>query len=166
MFNGTGKAGICLWRSNNVTDPGSWRGWDGASFSVTSVDPYVSPSGASCVPTGPHELRFNLVWADVLGCWLSVGLGAGPSGAPAFVYATSSDLFQWSDLALLRYVEASPSVYPQQVYPSLLDLDLPGVDANFMRVGSTPHLYYTRKNADDDRDIVRQQVQISRHATL
>lgn len=159
--NGTGVPGTCLWRTADVTNSSSWRAWDGVDFTIASHDPYLTwPQGRDCVPTGPAELRFNLVWSDVIGCWLSVGLGNGPTGSPAFLYATSSDLIHWSELELLRYIDAGPS-FPQQKYAGILDLELPGVDANYMRVGASPHLYYTRLNADDDRDIVRQQLQIS-----
>jgi len=41
---------------------------------------------------------------------------------------------------------------------SLLDIDLPGVDRNLVRVGASPWLYYTRLNAANDRDLVRQRL--------
>ena len=75
------------------------------------------------------------------------------------MYATSEDLFSWSDLAVLR--EVSTDAYPQQKYASVLDLDLEGVDANYQATGASPWLFYTRLNADNDRDIVRQQLEVT-----
>lgn len=57
-------------------------------------------------------------------------------------------------------MHAGPT-FPQQKYAGILDLEMPGVDTNYMRVGATPHLYYTRLNADNDRDIVRQQLSVT-----
>ena len=46
----------------------------------------------------------------------------------------------------MRYISAS--AFPRQQYASVLDIDLPGVDANHVHVGPSPWLYYTRFNAD------------------
>lgn len=153
--------GLCVWRSENVSDAGAWRGWDGARFTIPSADPYgAGGSAVACTATGPTELRFTLVWSVVGACWLGIGIGAGQGGEPSIVYATSPDLFSWSDLAVLRAFGGGPG-YPQQKYPSLLDLDAADVDVNFINVGAAPSLTYTRLNADNDRDLVRQTVAVA-----
>ena len=81
-------------------------------------------------------------------CWVA-GSPSGSGWAQAAnsrFYGTSDDLFSWSDLALLRYISAS--AFPRQQYASVLDIDLPGVDANHVHVGPSPWLHYTRFNAD------------------
>lgn len=150
-------SGICVWQSRNVSDGTAWRGWDGAAFTVKSVNPYTSSeAGQACNVTGPSELRFSLVWSDVCGVWLNVGLGTDAKGNPAFVYATSPDLFTWSDMVVLRTVNANG--YPSQKYASIVDVDYAGAGTNYVHAGATPHLYYTRLNRANDRDLVRQQL--------
>ena len=85
--------GTCVWRSLDVTDGSAWRGWDGADFNVVSLDRTMRAVRSPFAPPRDRRSCASASWSDVLGCWLSVGLGLGPSGEPAFVYGTSDDLF-------------------------------------------------------------------------
>ena len=42
--------GKCVYRTKNISNVGSWRGWDGESWSASVVDPYANPAP----PTAGH----------------------------------------------------------------------------------------------------------------
>lgn len=166
------QVGLCLLRTRNLADPGSWRAWSGGtSFDTTFVDPYgsvSSPAGHLCetLPIGnPGDLQpDSLTWSTVAHQWLLVGMSTG--GA----YDTlSPDLIHWSTPQLF---------YPRQVswnytcgdpdpmeYPALIDPS--STSRNFETSGATAYLYFTLFRTASgcteglDRDLVRVPVSIT-----
>lgn len=145
--------GACLWQSPNVSDPWAWRGWNGSSFSVISVDPYTVNTTNYCL--GVCSYCGSVTWNTVLNAWLAVG-----DESPYFVYGVSSSLFNWPASTRLFYgplfslEDAVPPYAPITYdFPSIIDLD--STDRNFGTSGATPHLYSTRYNPGGTRDTVR-----------
>jgi hypothetical protein len=53
--------GKCVYRTKNISNVGSWRGWDGERWSASVVDPYASPAP----PTVGHFAA--VVGSDLVG---------------------------------------------------------------------------------------------------
>ena len=169
---GAQRPGNCLLRTAAVGDARAWRGWDGAAFGASFIDPYTEagvPEKHVCAPVGPGQLRWpvtSLVRHGADGVFIA-SMQDGERGGGVF-YATSRDLLHWSDPALLMpatglgtWTCADPA---PAAYPSLLD---PGSgDRNFETVGATATLFMTRFVVKDcrtsmDRELVRWPVRIS-----
>jgi hypothetical protein len=170
--------GVCLLRTRTLWDPASWRAWDGQSFSVRFIDPYVEttepPENHVCTPVPglSEQMSASLTYNTYFGKYIAVGAenridpvsGAKITG---FWYSLSSDLINWSPETLLM---RAPTEFEHQCsdgdtvqYPSLLDPTSPA--RNFGITGREPYLYYTRLhyvpngaggcNLTLDRDLLR-----------
>ena len=171
--------GACLARTRNLSDPRSWRAWDGESFSVSFVDPYRGGKPSSrhlCRPVSPEVIggmTQSLTYNTHLGKFLLVGTSVFSNArqrrkVPGIYYAVSDDLINWQGRRLLAEVELismsrcgdlSPAVYP-----SLLDPR--SGSRNFETTGRRPYLYFVRFHNRAcrptlDRDLVRVPVEIS-----
>lgn len=146
--------GICMMRTNDLTDPSSWRAWDGTGYTVSFVDPYTMPpadaakhvctvtnlpagdTSSGCAPAG-------LVWsADLETFVVTLGCGRG------FKYATSDDLITWTpamDLDIKANMPANVSkMIRAQNYPTFMDPTAPSKynDVNFYTIGPNPYLFW------------------------
>jgi hypothetical protein len=164
--------GTCLLRTNDLSDPATWRGWNGTHFAVTFIDPYsVGPDSVAgdisahiCRvledPTTPrrglprgadHQPTVNqgLVWsipqqAFVAVLWNTRRDPTIAGGAP-FAVAISRNLIDWSDPLPLPLPESLPD--GQLAYPSFLDPDAQHRgDTSFDTIDSTPSLYFGLAN--------------------
>lgn len=143
------RPGNCLFRTGDIEDAGSWRGWDGAAFNIRFVDPYaaaVQPEQHVCAPVGVGALRWpvtSLVRHEPTGLFIAVMQNSGPGGG--VFYATSPDLLEWSAPALLTSLPGLPGWKcggPDPIaYPSLIDPASP--DRNFGLVGTDALLFAT-----------------------
>lgn len=97
-YNGRASETIyCPIRSNNLSDPTSWRAWDGDSYSVDTH------SGGDCSGVIPNFYPFYLGYNTYLGRYILIGgTAASPQNKsnPAFAegeisYALSDDLVHW-----------------------------------------------------------------------
>ena len=103
--------GACLMRTHDLTDPSSWRAWDGAEFNVSlAVNPYLDPtlvpSEHICKPV-THMTYPSLLWSTYYQSYLIMGTTDG------------NDHKGWSfqllpDLAQPQYLLDNPPV-PVQV---------------------------------------------------
>ena len=112
--NDPDHAGICIMRTSDLSNPSSWRGWDGHSFTITFVDPYTentTPRAAHvCVPVGgngflpfalgsllqvPSRHMFVLLTRSQI--WDVAGSGR----APGAYLSVSRDMITWSKPQLL-----------------------------------------------------------------
>ncbi len=80
-------SGDCLIRSGDLRAPGSWRAWDGSSFSVVFDDPYrAHPAARSrCRPISPDqisEMTESLTYSTVLNRYLLAGIAGPPTRHP------------------------------------------------------------------------------------
>lgn len=172
-------AGTCLFRSSNISDPSSWRAWDGGSFNVRMVNPYgasvADPADHVCQPVAPREIGGmveSLTYNTYLKRYLLVGSSTntprGDSPIPGVYFSTSDDLIHWSERRLMLPAELKHTFQcgdPNPIaYPSLLD---PGSESrNFETTGRRAYLYFTRLNYSDcrltlDRDLVRVPIEFS-----
>lgn len=167
------KAGHCLMRTTpqQISDPTSWRGWGGTSFSVQFINPYTAPSTIDpaehvCTPLnisfGPHYLG----WSNHHNMFIAVGqarIKESPPRQLSMVFSLSADLIVWTEPFLLRVAQSEEGV--KEAYPTLLDEVASAGYPNIDRVGSnTSFLYYMHSKTPCQatsfgcRDIWRQSV--------
>eukprot|EP00038_Savillea_parva_P012153 m.202629 g.202629 ORF g.202629 m.202629 type:complete len:499 (+) comp21829_c0_seq1:87-1583(+) len=51
--------GTCLFRTRDLSDPSSWRAWDGVGFNVTFINPYTQSPNPNPKPTSNSESNFT-----------------------------------------------------------------------------------------------------------
>jgi hypothetical protein len=173
------EAGECLMRTRDITDPKSWRAWDGEGFNVTFIDPYresADPiSRHVCKPVDIEDVKAvsGLVYDTFINKYVAIGaagkyepsLGQDVWG---FYYQTSDDLIHWGPRQLLFEItrfnthmcgEPDPLAYPTIIDPT-------STSRNFETAGQTAYVYYVRFNYQNcvlgnDRDMLRVPVQLS-----
>jgi hypothetical protein len=158
-------------RTQDVFDPSSWRGWNGNSFSLTFVDPYLGP-----VENPSAHVYTPVTWMDVVNA-INVYEPAhvvvatlwdawdNEYGAPGLYISTSTDLVNWTTptlvVTLAQMLASEPEGSWSYAYFSLLD---PAAqDMNFSTIGHEPYLYYTRLNNNNtsDRVLFREKVKLT-----
>lgn len=160
---------LCLNRTDNLSDPTSWRAWDGTGFNMQYISPYkepdADPSKHLCEPLSPDEtglMSQSLTYNTVLDRYVLLGLSADHINGRevwGIYYAFSEDLIHWTHRQLLWERELNWTFQPgdeQPIgYPTLIDPDSPSM--SFDSTDNQLYLYYTKFNAGSplDRDIVR-----------
>jgi hypothetical protein len=166
------KPGNCLLRTDDITDPTSWRAWDGKRFTATFIDPYMTSASKDahvCAPVGAGQLRWpvtSLVRHAATGLYIALMMKGSRDGG--VFYATSPDLIDWSP-AMKLMDGLGEGAYrcgdaPPLAYPSLIDER--SKDRNFMTVGQSAQLFLTRFNiagcgTSMDRDLTRIRITIA-----
>lgn len=165
------EQGVCLMRSDDLSDPTSWRFWTGSNFSGRFIDPYTEEvddlAAYVCPPLEWDDigasLNSSITYSTYLNRYVLVGLSADwldDREVWGVYYSFSDDLIHWTRRKLLVELPL-PWTTPNfddvmYLYPSLLD---PQSDSrNFETVGKTAYLYTTRLNfgqANLDRDLIR-----------
>jgi hypothetical protein len=173
------EAGECLLRTNDLTDPKSWRAWDGEGFNVRFIDPYrESPEPRNrhiCSPVDPEDLKLasGVVYNSFANKYYAIGGAAkyDPSRGTnvwGFYYTTSDDLIHWSARQLLvetqRFSTHTCGDPDPWVYPTILDPS--SADRNYGTADQTAYVYFSRFNYVDcilgrDRDLLRIPVQFA-----
>lgn len=148
--------GNCLFRTNDPARPGSWRAYDGRSFSIRYEDPYkATPHPKVCQTIGPFMFPVgSIVRHRASDRWIALFQASAGGAFPldGFYYATSGDLLHWSDPRILLagktlygdLCKAGPSIIN---YPAMLDPRSSG--RNFDEVGDRPDLFLTTMQVDD-----------------
>lgn len=179
--SGAQDAGACVIRSPDLTDPKSWRGWDGASFSVRFENPYyenASPSRTHlCEPMDYDNIQSmtrSVTYNTFLGMYVLTGNAVKfdpvqSRNVLGFYFSTSDDLIHWSMRQLLYEI---PTVQSHQcggpdagAYPALIDHD--STDRNYRTTDATAYVYFTRLHynaacqQDGQNDLIRVPVQFS-----
>jgi hypothetical protein len=179
--NGNEDSGVCVMRSPDITNPSTWRGWDGAGFNVKFTNPYyevLSPSeGQICEPVSPNEIlqtERSIIFDTFLNKFVVVGTASkwDPSQNRyvwGVYYSTSDDLIHWSMRQLIMetvtvgtYMCGGPDPI---AYPIFIDPD--STDRNFKIGDANVDLYYVRIHynaaciATNDRDLLRVPLQFS-----
>lgn len=164
----------CLLRTDDLSDPQSWRYWDGTDFVGEFVDPYLEPTDGVevCPPVArPQigaELVETIVYDEALDAYVAMGMSNDPStgGTWGVYYSLSDDLISWSPRALLIELPMSPSVADENndlryAYPAIIDPD--STSLNFDTSDGEAYVYITRLNAGGnslDRDLVRYPIRV------
>jgi hypothetical protein len=149
-------SGVCLMRTQDLSDPTSWRAWDGASFSGRFKNPYyerVEQENQLCEPVSPDQIlqmERSVVFDTALNKYIVTGVSGkfDPSSNQVvwgIYFSLSDDLIHWSTRQLLLQTKTlathmcgDPDVL---TYPSLIDRD--STDRNFRVTDNTMDLYYT-----------------------
>lgn len=100
------QGGLCLLRAADVTDPSSWRAWNGSAFTVELnasplLGPVPDPDSHTCLPLKDAAgallsmRHLSFLWSTYYDSYLLFGEtgGGGPAG---WSFSTSSDLITWS----------------------------------------------------------------------
>ncbi len=171
--SGVDVRGMCAMRTNTLSDPASWRAWDGRGFNLPLPSPYATGSTAPLcefLPTLERQGSGSLTYNSYIDRYMHVndwGQWVDPQTLICgFYFSLSSDLIHWSDIQLLARADIGVSwgcdTSPGE--PLILDpfevgspsiIDHTDSTTNFERPGRTPYLYYTRYNGGLDRDLVR-----------
>jgi len=174
-------SGVCVMRTKDITDPTSWRGWDGGSFSVRFTNPYyetmVPEQQHLCEPVSPDQIlqmQRSVIYDTYLGKYVVTGTSFDYDPAQSryvrgFYFSTSDDLVNWTQRQLLME-GSTPNTYqcgqPDPVaYPSLIDQT--SSDPNFRIAGRDLYVYFTQFHYDQlchqtlDRDLVRVPIEFS-----
>jgi hypothetical protein len=164
-----GFQGMCVMRTMTLDDPQSWRAWNGESFNMRFINPYlemvVDPNDHTCKAVSVNEvgaLSYNLTYNTYLDKFLAVGHAVNVP-VPGFYYSISDDLVHWAPMKILMATDlAQTSVGPFLAYPSLVDPD--NASLNFDVTGQSPYLYFSRfKNFSlEDVDLLRVRIQFNK----
>lgn len=159
-------------RTSDITDPTSWRGWNGQDFDVTFADPYPGPIGDPFehifypIPTIAYVNAINFHPATNLFVATLIDPYNDFYGPPGLYLSTSPDLINWSPPTLVvtiaQLLAQEPPGNWTYAYFSLLDPD--STDPNFSTIGDTPYLYYVRSDANDCcyvRVLFRQKIKLT-----
>jgi hypothetical protein len=157
---GAQQKGVCVMRTADITNPSSWRAWDGSGYNVRFANPYVdgsAPETHVCTPVAFNEIGMmsnSLTYSTYLNKWVLVGASRYelPESTvienPGFYWSTSTDLIHWSRARQLVSAEVLWSHKcgddDPLLYPSLLDPTSPS--RNFETIGRRPYLFFTQLN--------------------
>lgn len=161
--------GAGLIRTDNLSDPTSWRGWDGSGFNVSFVNPYTATGyNAADKILAPvsrdriGKMCASLTYNTYFGKYMVVDYTVGEVNGVlkyGFYYALSDDLINWSNKRLILQTTTSWAVGGSN-YPSIIDHN--STTRNFEDAGQTCYLYYTKWNSGTyDRDLIRVPVTFS-----
>jgi hypothetical protein len=168
------ESGTCIMRTNDLSNPGSWRAWDGHGFSISFANPYVdqiaSTQGHLCKPL-PTKLGVmgGMARDPASGAFILVTKGgvSQPGAPPAIgiVALASFDLISWSNPVLIwrdpSGVTSAGDLRATDSHPSLLDPM--SSSRNFDVLGGMPYVYFVRDNPAArpyDRKLMRVQVRM------
>jgi hypothetical protein len=162
---------ICLMRTDDLSDPASWRAWDGSDFTVEFHSPYLDEPKTARACAGLDSdigmLGASITYNTALNLYVLVGLSTDNFSSDreiwGVMYAYSDDLIHWERRILLFEAELPWTYQPGDgnvyLYPSLIDPDSPS--RNFETTDETAYLYLTRFHEDFhlNRDLIRIPVQ-------
>jgi hypothetical protein len=162
-------SGVCVLRTDNISQPSSWRAWDGDGFDVhpeSSENLVGSPDDHLCKPVGVPGTPWSLTYNTYLKKYMALGT-ASIDGITGVYYTLSDDLRNWGDPQRLMEAPTRNNVglacaagtlneAPDDgvTYPVLLDPNDPAKDwpsatsinPNFERPGARPDLYSSHKD--------------------
>ncbi|KAA3619653.1 MAG: T9SS C-terminal target domain-containing protein [Calditrichaeota bacterium] len=159
--------GTGIMRTTDLSDPTSWRAWDGEGYNVQFVDPHndsgFDPNDHVAKPIAGNgaleKMHQSLTWNTYFNKWMLVG-SAQKSGVWGFYYSLSEDLIRWT--VRKKIMNANLLINPKHslnedvlAYPAIVDHA--DTSRNFEITGRDVHLYFTRMHPGNtyDRDLVR-----------
>jgi uncharacterized membrane protein len=165
------RSGVSVIRTRDLSDPTSWRGWNGNSFNAAFINPYTEtgfdPNDHILMPIGNgniEKMNSSLTWNTYFNKWLLVGM-AQKGGVWGFYYSLSEDLINWTVRKLILQGNVIINGQPGSdilAYPSVVDHA--DTSRNFEVTGQEVYLYYTLWHAGTtyDRDLVRVQIRFNK----
>jgi hypothetical protein len=169
---------LCLMRTDTLSDPSSWRAWDGTGFNLQMRSPYLTDDPIPFCQyinqsLGTASTAATLTYNTYLQRYMLVSDSLQTIDGDevcGIYFALSTDLIHWSDGQLISKIDGwcrnpagTGTLEPNAVwvlYPSIVDHADP--TPNFEHPGRTPHLYYVRWNDYSlDRDLVRVPIKLT-----
>lgn len=180
------KSGVCLYRTCNLQDPTSWKGYntDTKKYDIPTIRFYPNneqPKKYLCTPILPSMYHYSWTYNVVLECFIVLGINVNyrkENGEiiEAVVYTLAlldmdtGILTPYKSETFVEYFLREIHWFDQwkskgniigQAYPSILDPTSP--DRNFQYSGKNPYLYFTKlhpfeKNHGRNRDVVREKL--------
>lgn len=148
--------GTCVMRTDDLSDPDSWRVYDGDGYNTEKVNPYTDTFDVNdhlLINIGLGKQMASLSYNTYFDQWMLVG----PSYKydveedeyfRGFYYQLSDDLVNWTGLKLIMRInfpdnssQNSNLVTHYGMYPTVIDHEDDGM--NFMYTGRNCYLYYT-----------------------
>ncbi|KQT19296.1 hypothetical protein ASG40_00045 [Methylobacterium sp. Leaf399] len=169
----TQEAGVCLFRSDDPSDPARWRAWTGIGFEARFPGPYgkARPGPDTCKPVAPFPTPVGAVVRHrATGAWIAVFMAKASAVFPrsGFYWTSSRDLLAWDQPRLLMagatlYDDACTASGRLIAYPSLIDPAAEG--RNFDDAGDAALLTYVTLRTEgctvtSDRDLLSQRLSI------
>jgi len=141
--------GVCIIRTNILSDPTSWRGWGGSTYNISFVSPYTMEPGTEsdhvCTVTNlPNCPLGSMVWSTYLNLYVAT-MDCSLQSGDQFYLATSTNLIEWSTLLPLYGKKDLPANVSATVtsmsYPVFLDPTVTN-DINFNNITDIPYLFW------------------------
>ena len=164
-------SGKCVYRTSNISDPFSWRGWSGHDWTVETVDPYhtsVPPEQLPRYTAAAVNTRLGggLTWVTSARAFILLGTTTNHAdGLNQVEYQWSEDLISWSEPQVLVKLNHTSGIRDGKgaLYPTMLDPS--DTSRNFERFGSVGHIYWlefacAEKGACWNRDVVRRPLRV------
>jgi hypothetical protein len=157
------KSGLCLLRTADLSQPSSWRAWDGEGFNVhpesaVNITPGTTPDDHVCKPILPSLVQpWDLTYNTYLEKYMLLGNGT-IDGVTGDFYLLSDDLRNWGDPQLLAAAPSRTSpedecTYDRVTYPVIIDPNDPAAgwpaqssNPNFDHPGARPDLYFHHRD--------------------
>ena len=165
----------CVYRTRNISDPSSWKGWNGDSYAVPVFDPYTqaAPSNSSIKKLLPApvntSLSGSLVWLREVGEWVIVGTTFNENKFGQVYYQSSKDLLHWSEAVLLLNLSHTPAIRDGKgaLYPSIVDPS--SSRRNFDDFGTDGYIFWTEFSCPStgecwERNVVRRTLRLVKSA--
>ncbi|MBT3824079.1 MAG: T9SS type A sorting domain-containing protein [Candidatus Marinimicrobia bacterium] len=174
-----------VFRTATISDPQSWRGWDGENYSVLLGNPYsqtvdysqLTPVNKNTpwegnIPFMHGSLTYNTYFEKFM------LIGTTVKGSQwGIYYSLSEDLINWTQRILVRSFDdasvgqgdpSGTSARDHIYYATIIDHN--DTSRNFEYSGQTVFLYYMRRisqsaagaNYQYDRKLIRQEIQFSK----
>ena len=176
-FYRSDKQRTCLMRASDISDPASWRYWNGKEFGGEFANPYIDaikdPNQLICNPVDANNIGEGMVdsltYNTYLNRYVLLGLSADQIDGRevwGIYYAFSDDLIHWEHRKLLKEIPLGWTVKSNTdvFYGYPVFLDPQSESPNFEMTGKTGYVYYTRLNFGGgslDRDLIRVPVEFS-----
>ncbi len=142
--------GMCVMRTMDLSDPDSWRAWDGEGFNMRMINPYEEPEAVAedhlCPTVTPHigAMSYTMTYNSYIEKFIAIADRIW-SEPPGFYFTLSDDLIHWSEPQLIMpatFVQLNNWQPPYDAYPSLIDHNSPSM--SFDVTGQQPFMYFAR----------------------
>jgi len=174
-----------IFRTNDLSDPTSWKGWDGMGFNVDLGNPYTEyVDYSSMLPLSKYTpwegniayMHGSLTYNTYFDKFMLIGTTAKGNNWGIY-YSLSDDLIHWTTRILVKSFtnesvgQGDPTIDPSRnhIYYATV-IDHGDTSRNFEYTGQTVYLYYVRRTAENtagsnypfERQLVRQEIQFSK----
>jgi hypothetical protein len=142
-FNYLGQqAGACMMRTRDITDPASWRAWNGSAFSVIlSADPYtdpnIDPAAHRCVPF-TNMTYASLVYSTFYKRFMLFGTNDGDDNG-GWEFALTDDFINWDSWTMLQLNGYLDGMGNATITPPPANTTLPG---RFIKVATSDGVFW------------------------